>query len=97
MIDEINNLIKNLTRYGYRSETKPKEATVLFWSNGNRKWFIDRRWSEDSRDTEKEINLDANELVVPYPVEKVEKITEQLIELPLYSNSTEARFPNFFK
>ena len=91
---ETNRAIENRISYGMRSELVEQEPTTfLHWSNGSRRWFAAHPNSGWGKDIKKgnEINLDANQLIMPYSYETINKFAECLKELPLYACSFEAK------
>jgi len=98
IVKAINKEIAGLNRYGYRKVKAPhspkNEWCILTWSNGCREWIPYADWA--SKPKNGYFELDANQLVVPYSQDFIidNKITAMLIELPLYQNSTEAKFGN---
>jgi len=94
IVEKINEQISNLTNLGLREEIVPNNNfTFIQWSNGTESWFINRLSTNyyKERTKEKIAKLDANELVVPFNIEQVEQIIDQLINLPLYQNSFERK------
>lgn len=92
MLDNINELIKELTEYGRRQVKIPAtypNLTILAWSNGSRGWYTFNSDYAKGLKKDNMIELDANQLIVPYKKEKVITIIEHLDELPLYKNSFE--------
>lgn len=86
---DINDRIKKLTAYGVVKRTVPEgDWTFLSWSNGAEMWCIFPLNRLNSGD---EIKVDANQLIVPYHKEMVFKFIPYLKDLPLYSNSVEAK------
>jgi len=102
MIEEINTKIAKRTSYGHRQVIVPdKEHTVLGWSNGAQKWIIYPNYANrsekiaDPTSGKKTITLDANMILVPFPEHKVKEVVDQLEDLPLYSNSVEAKMRGY--
>jgi len=103
ILNVINNEISGRRSYGIREELIPKgqSGKVFSWSNGSACWYfggVDRG--------PKSIRLDANEILVTYGIggwpkelnrPKIwESFKEMLIDLPLYSGSTEAKVRGVF-
>lgn len=92
-----NREIKQRTSYGAREVRLPKkgEPTVVFWSNAAEAWGVDeqksRRARQAMRKGQEGIELDANEILLPYHPWLVERILTEFDRLPLYSQSMEAR------
>ena len=78
--------ITERTGYGVRSEIAEEPSTEISWSNGGACWVVYPRRIEPGT----EVELDANEIIVPYSPVRMDRIVDFLIELPLYRLSTEA-------
>lgn len=90
MIDKINKLISELTKYGIRQkEIMALPFSILNWSNGSENWYLTHFDHTDKMRIGSSLTLDANQLVVPFKFSEVQKIIEQLHVHPLYSNSFE--------
>lgn len=85
MIIQIANAIKARTTYGMRTEIAPERCSFLQWSNASGGWMLSRSTVPKG----KEVKLDANQIIVPFPKEQVAAILEFLPDLPLYDNSFE--------
>ena len=88
IVNKINGIIALRTRYGVRNVTAQPNSSWLFWSNGKKGWIVFLTQSDVKH--ARRVRLDANEIVVPFPSEEVEKVIDQLNDLPLYKNSFEA-------
>lgn len=97
ILDNINSEISGRDTYGLRSHSAfPGDATKLVWSNGSASWHISRTLGTQLLDKHvykrtRDIRLDANEIIVPYPPEIVEMIQSSLYPLPLYAYSLEGK------
>ncbi len=94
MLDDINEQIKELTEYGMRHVKILKSYpnfTILNWSNGSKEWYTHHTDITKQYKKGDVLNLDANQLIVPFKRSKVLEIINQLNNLPLFKNSTEAR------
>ncbi len=97
ILDNINSEISGRDTYGLRSQSAfPGDATKLVWSNGSASWHISRTLGTQLLDKHvykrtRDIRLDANEMIVPYPPEIVEMIQSSLYPLPLYAYSLEGK------
>ncbi len=87
--EEARERVYERTSYGTRPEPIPdKEYVICTWSNSSKSWSTSPWYGQDEEDW---VELDANEILVPYPKETVDKFVEDLPDLPLYELSTEAR------
>ena len=93
-----NDQVRRQTYYGVRQERVPDHPffTVLMWSNGSASWFIN--WGSTTAwprlcalRNQCEFQLDANEIVVPYPPIAVHEVIEAVDLHPLYQFSSEAK------
>lgn len=97
ILDNINSEISGRDTYGLRTHSAfPGDATKLVWSNGSASWHISRTLGTQLLDKHvykrtRDIRLDANEIIVPYPPEIVEMIQSSLYPLPLYAYSLEGK------
>ena len=97
ILDNINSEISGRDTYGLRNQQGfPGDATKLVWSNGSASWHISRTLGTQLLDKHvynrtRDIRLDANEIIVPYPPEIVEMIQSSLYPLPLYAYSLEGK------
>jgi hypothetical protein len=98
ILNVINNEISNRRSYGTREEAllKGQSGKVLSWSNGSASWYFGPTYKGPDS-----IGLDANQVLVTYgpggwPRELNspriwDSFKEMLMDLPLYSGSTEAK------
>lgn len=89
MTEFINSLIAKRTYYGVRTETVlPEKYCIIAWSNGGEKWlnYGGRRHNHNN-----EVQVDANEVVVPLYRDQIDKVIDRLDDLPLFANSFEAK------
>lgn len=91
IINVINQIIDRRRTYGLRTEKVPRgEFCILAWSNGWEMWYIAWGIIEYVKKHHlKEIELDANEIIVPYSCKVVSKVICFLNPLPLYVYSAE--------
>jgi len=91
---QTNYRIKERVQYGMHSEPieEPEKTTICTWFNGSRRWFCKSfkktLWYESGK---KNIPLDANVIITPYPYRIIKKFEECLQPLPLYYCSAEAK------
>ena len=85
MLEQINSLIAQCTKYGIRKEITQNKGYVLDWSNNQAKWFI----YGDMKKKNEVLNLDANMIFVPGKRKDILAVIDQLNPLPLYNNSFE--------
>ena len=83
----INEEIARRTSYGVRTVEVWIKGYVLTWSNGSQKWYRSRVQSQVGE----RLQLDANEIYVPYKAKWIDHVIDTLDPLPLYANSTEAK------
>lgn len=88
MLEQINSLIAQCTKYGIRKEITQNKGYVLDWSNNQAKWFI----YGDMEKKNEVLNLDANMIFVPGSKKEIDMVINMLDPLPLYKNSFEAIF-----
>lgn len=92
-----NKEIAKRTHYGQRREIIPDKGSVSFlrWSNGSKDWAVSKGDSDyvmRARSTgERNVTLDANQIIVPFHPLVMSKIAPALDDLPLYEYSTEAK------
>jgi hypothetical protein len=89
-----NKEIAKRTFYGIRTEPLPDHPhfTVLMWFNAPEEWsVIGSKGMEASLRGDTHIDLDANEVVVPFPIYFVKDVAGFLDPLPLYELSFEAK------
>lgn len=79
--------IAERTDYGVRSEIAEEPSTEVVWSNGGACWVVYPGRIEQGT----EVELDANEIIVPFSPARMDRIVDFLVELPLYRLSTEAK------
>lgn len=98
ILDDINSVISGRNMYGHRSHPASNlDSTKIVWSNGSKSWHILRGWHVNQLVAKhvygnlKPSQLDANEIIVPYPEPVVELLLSSLYPLPLYSYSWEAK------
>lgn len=88
VLQDINAHIAMRTRLGLREEeVESSRSTKLSWSNAGRRWHSQPL----GRSRGAIVELDANQLIVPYPNSLVKRMVELdlLTVLPLYYRSTE--------
>jgi hypothetical protein len=93
-----NHEIRKRTYYGYHKVRLPDHPnlSILAWSNGGENWHI--MWgtiNDVARSVvlkgQREITLDANEILVPIHPTVMERVVEELDPLPLFDFSIEAK------
>jgi hypothetical protein len=95
MLTTMNNIIRGQTEYGYKSwKVKNKrKATILSWSNSAADWHPVSVYRYcQMRGKNPPISLDANQIVVPYPIMKVKQLIAAgapLAQHPLFAGSFE--------
>ncbi len=90
LIQYINKLISQRTKYGLREETVEKiPAYELVWSNAGANWYI---WSLAYQRKGQLVKMDANHILVQgIRKAEIEAVLKWLNPLPLYSFSYEAK------
>jgi hypothetical protein len=86
LLNQVNEKIDNMTKFGYRNVTTQKRGYKLSWSNNGMRWYPMGRVLPAGT-----YKIDANEIIVQAPSTQIDEILPLLHELPLYNNSTEAR------
>ena len=86
LLNQVNEEIDNMTKFGYRNVTTQKRGYKLSWSNNRMRWYPMGRVLPAGT-----YKIDANEIIVQAPSTQIDEILPLLHELPLYNNSTEAR------
>jgi len=87
---EVNEKISERRTYGIRTVEIPEEHTILSWSNGAESWNV-TGWQTNNKEAGDKVELDANQIIVPYSQDVVYEFIEYLRPLPLYKYSTEAK------
>ena len=83
----INNQIESRTTYGVREETVTEmPVNMIRWSNAQEGWYI----VKSNLFIGDIVQLDANELLVPYTSLVINRIREELLPLPLFTHSFES-------
>jgi len=91
---QTNYLIKERNYYGRRIEIvkNMRKSTICTWFNGSKRWYCRPFTSTGYYEKRmREISLDANQILTPYPYKTVKKFEECLLPLPLYYYSVEAK------
>lgn len=94
VIDYLNNIISQRIYYGERTEVAPYDGFMLLWSNSAEAWLITSSYVNPYThviDQGKELRLDANEIFAPFPKYILESVCKELLPLPLFSLSMEAK------
>ena len=86
-VDITDEEIMKRTRYGVRKEVAKEPSTEIMWSNGDACWIVCLNQIEPGT----KVELDANEIIVPFSRVQMERIANFLVELPLYAASSEAK------
>lgn len=86
VIAETNQKISRLTGYGLRREYAEKPSRIIRWANDPQRWF-----PSQGKEVVGEVDLDADQVLVPYDDFTVERIVGQLEGHPLWRLSLEAR------
>lgn len=92
LITHINAEIAKLTNLGRRTEiVHSRNAHIIEWSNGSAEWWVYRsgQYGSGSLIINRELNLDANQVLIYVPLYKLDKILQWLNPLPLYEGSYE--------
>lgn len=85
MLNQINSIISQRTKYGIRQEITTNPGYVLIWSNASANWSI----YGDKHSKGEMLNLDANQLFVSGKKKDIVAVLDQLDPLPLFKNSFE--------
>ena len=86
-VDVTDKEIMKRTGYGVRREVAKEPSTRIVWSNAGAHWIVYLNRIEPGT----EVELDANEIMVPFSPARMERIADFLVELPLYAASIEAK------
>jgi len=86
-IVQTNMQILDLTEYGMRRQRAKKKSTELMWSNEAEKWVIVYKPVNPNEVVE----LDANEILVPFSKARMQRLACHLKTLPLFYASIEAQ------
>jgi len=91
IMNVINQIIDKRRTYGLHTERVPSgDFCILAWSNGWEMWYIAWMIMEYVKKHRlREVELDANEIIVPYSCKTVAKVICFLRPLPLYAYSFE--------
>ena len=96
-LDAASEQARQRTFYGLRPITLPAAPffSILTWDNGAAEWYTDYMTTEWAVRLawkgRREISLDANQILIPYPPYVAARIAPWVEPLPLYHFSTEAR------
>ena len=85
VLSDINYRISQRTSYGLREEVAEAPGVVIVWSNASADWHDHRSVRKGER-----LVLDANQVFVPYPRNRVAAVLHLLEPLPLGKYSFEA-------
>jgi len=89
---QMNSEVAKRRSYGRRTEAAPgDENCLLSWSNGSADWWSRSGYMGKRISKGDEVNLDANEILVPHSCDEVIELACLLDDLPLYGCSTEAK------
>jgi hypothetical protein len=89
VIAAINKLVHQRWDYGVRTELVEKPSYHVSWSNGSAAWYV--AYGYGVLQPGEEVRLDANEILVPYRKDVLERVLPKVDNLPLYCRSTEGK------